>query len=40
VGTLLPSLLSGPSQAVRDSLRLGPAPAIAGREVMSSAQAH
>lgn len=39
-GRLLPSMLAGPSQQVRDSLRLGPAPMAAGREVVSSAQAH
>ncbi|PTM42308.1 YfhO family protein [Bosea sp. 124] len=39
-GGLLPSLLAGPSQQARDSLRLGPAPMAAGREVVSSAQAH
>ena len=37
---LLPSMLAGPSQAVRDSLRLGPASAIMARDVMSSAQVH
>jgi hypothetical protein len=39
-GTLLPSMLAQPSQAVRDSLRLGPAPAIVARDLMSSALAH
>jgi hypothetical protein len=38
-GSLLPSMLAGPSQQVRDSLRLGPA-APAGRETVSSALAH
>ncbi|WP_054143726.1 hypothetical protein [Bosea sp. AAP35] len=37
---LLPSMLSGPSQQVRDSLRLGPAPMTAVSEMVSSAQAH
>lgn len=35
---LLPSMLAGPSQAVRESLRLGSAPAAATRDVMSAAQ--
>ncbi|HEV2553134.1 MAG TPA: hypothetical protein VGV17_05165 [Bosea sp. (in: a-proteobacteria)] len=39
-GSLLPSLLAGPSQQVRDSLRLGPAAPVAGRETVSSALAH
>jgi hypothetical protein len=39
-GTLLPSLLAGPSQQVRDSLRLGAPPPPASRDMMSSALAH
>jgi hypothetical protein len=39
-GSLLPSMLAGPSQQVRDSLRLGPAAPVAGRETVSSALAH
>lgn len=37
---LLPSMLAGPSPAVRDSLRLGPAPAMPPREVVSSVQGY
>ncbi|PZN92342.1 MAG: hypothetical protein DCF30_23305, partial [Hyphomicrobiales bacterium] len=37
---LLPSMLAGPSQQARDSLRLGPAPMAIGRDTVSSAQAH
>lgn len=36
----LQSKLAGPSPAVRDSLRLGPAPATAPREVVSSVQGY
>ncbi|MDP3256666.1 hypothetical protein [Bosea sp. (in: a-proteobacteria)] len=39
-GTLLPSLLAGPSQQVRDSLRLGAPTPSASREMVSSALAH
>ena len=39
-GGLLPSMLAGPSQQIRDSLRLGPAATTAAREVVSSVQAH
>lgn len=35
---LLPSMLAGPSQATRDSLRLGPPPVASMRDGMSSAQ--
>ncbi len=39
-GSLLSSMLAGPSQQVRDTLRLGPAAPVAGRETVSSALAH
>lgn len=39
-GRVLPSLLAGPSQAVRDTLRLGPPAPVPGPEAMSSALAH
>ncbi|OYW98235.1 MAG: hypothetical protein B7Z14_15480 [Bosea sp. 32-68-6] len=39
-GSLLPSLLSGRSRQVRESLGLGPAAPVVGRETVSSALAH